>query len=70
MSSRRFEFNGELLSEFSDSEIRNLGISIESAIDALYTLSDMSRELGDIFTANKYEELAFQLRYIIPLTDY
>lgn len=68
MARERFEFNNHILSEFSDYEVRNMAICLEQAIDVLYTLSDMAMEVGDKFSSNSFDRLAFELRYIIPTT--
>lgn len=68
MDKERFEFNNHILLEFSDFEVRNMAICLEQAIDVLYTLSDMAMEVGDKFSSNSFDRLAFELRYIIPTT--
>lgn len=64
--SNRFEFNNAILSEFSDSEVRNMSIAVWDAIDVLYTLSDMAREVGDFDDSRHLDNLAFMLRYVVP----
>lgn len=64
--SSRFEFNNAILSEFSDSEVRNMSIAVWNAIDVLYTLSDMASELGDFAESSRLDNLAFYLRYVVP----
>lgn len=68
MNKKRFDFNKHILSEFSDSDVRNMEICLENAIDLLYTLSDVALEVGDNYSSNTFERLAFELRYIIPTT--